>query len=84
MKGLCDKDFKVSDDFSVVGIDNIKVAGYYCPEITTVAGSVEEMGKIAVKLLFKKVKNKHYNVIQNVKLSPKLIKRKSVKTLNNI
>lgn len=77
IKAIHDKDLKVPQDISVVGIDNVRVASYYCPEITTVAGPVEEMGKIAVKLLFKKIKDSGYNVVQNVMLSPTLIRRKS-------
>jgi len=80
IKAIHDKDLKVPDDISVIGIDNVRVASYYCPEITTVAGPVEEMGKIAVKLLFKKVKDEQYKVVQNVMLSPMLIQRKSVIT----
>lgn len=56
IKAVHDRGLKVPDDISIVGIDNIRTASYYSPELTTVAGPVEEMGKIAVKLLFKKVK----------------------------
>lgn len=77
IKAIHDKGLSVPDDISVVGIDNIRTASYCIPELTTVAGTVEEMGKIAVKLLFKKVKDNQYKVIQNVMLSPMLIQRKS-------
>ena len=81
IKAIHDKGLKVPDDISVIGIDNVRVASYYSPEMTTIAGPVEEMGKIAVKLLFKKVKDEQYKVIQNVMLSPMLIERKSVKKI---
>lgn len=77
IKAIHDKGLSVPDDISVVGIDNIRSASYCIPELTTVAGAVEEMGKIAVKLLFKKLKDNQYKVIQNVMLSPMLIQRKS-------
>lgn len=77
MKAIHDRELNVPRDVSVVGIDNVKVASYYCPELTTVAAPIEEMGKIAVKLLFKKIKDYRYKVIQSVKLSPFLVQRKS-------
>lgn len=77
MKAIHDKGLRVPEDISVVGIDNIRLASYCIPELTTIASSVEEMGKIAVKLLFKKVKDSQYKVIQNVMLSPTLVHRKS-------
>ncbi|HOJ10392.1 MAG TPA: LacI family DNA-binding transcriptional regulator [Clostridiales bacterium] len=79
IKAVFDKGLKVPDDISVVGIDNVRISSYYQPELTTIAGPVEEMGKIAVKLLFKKVKDRQYNVVQNVRLSPRLVQRKSAK-----
>ena len=79
IKAIHDKGLNVPGDISVVGIDNVRVASYYYPEITTIAGPIEEMSKIAVKLLFKKVKDSEYKIVQNVKLSPMLIERKSVK-----
>ncbi|HHV95997.1 MAG TPA: LacI family transcriptional regulator [Clostridiaceae bacterium] len=82
IKAIHDKGLNVPDNISVIGIDNVRIASYYSPELTTIAGPIEEMGKIAVKLLFKKVKDPNYKVIQNVKLSPMLIERKSVKLIN--
>ncbi len=79
IKAIYDSGRSVPDDISVIGIDNIRSAQYLCPELTTIAGPVEEMGKIAIKLLFKKIKNKEYKVVQNVRLSPNLIIRKSIK-----
>jgi len=77
IKAIHDHGMAVPDDISVIGIDNIRVASYYNPEITTVAGPVEEMGKIAAKLLLKKIKDDCYKVVQNVMLQPALIRRKS-------
>jgi DNA-binding LacI/PurR family transcriptional regulator len=77
IKAIHDNGMVVPDDISVIGIDNIRVAPYYSPEITTVAGPVEEMGKIAANLLIKKIKDDGYRVVQNVMLLPTLIRRKS-------
>lgn len=79
IKAILDKNLQVPDDISVVGVDNIRSASYIKPELTTVASPIEEMGRIATKLLFKKIEDDQYKVIQNVKLLPRLIQRKSTK-----
>ena len=83
IKAIYDNGRNVPDDISVVGIDNIRSASYLRPELTTVAGPIEEMGKIAVKLLFKKIKDDDYNVVQNIRLTPVLIQRNSTKSIKN-
>jgi DNA-binding LacI/PurR family transcriptional regulator len=81
IKAINDAGLRVPDDISIIGIDNINVTSYYNPEITSIAGPVEEMAKIAVKLLFKKVDSADYNVVQNVVLPPSLVVRNSVKKI---
>lgn len=82
MKAICEYGLKIPDDISIVGVDNIRASSYTNPGLTTVAGPVEEMGRIVVKLLMKKIKNAKFDVIQNVKLSPRLVERNSVKIIN--
>jgi DNA-binding LacI/PurR family transcriptional regulator len=81
VKAVHNAGLKVPDDISIIGIDNIRVTEYYNPTLTSVAGPVEEMARIALKLLFKKIKSPGYNVIQNVTLTPRLITRGSVKSI---
>ncbi|NLC45260.1 MAG: LacI family transcriptional regulator [Clostridiales bacterium] len=81
IKAITDSGRNVPEDISMIGIDNISVTAYYNPEITSVAGPAEEMARIAVKLLFKKIESPEYKVIQNVVLPPTLVVRKSVKSL---
>jgi DNA-binding LacI/PurR family transcriptional regulator len=81
IKAIKDKGLDVPKDISVIGIDDVRVATYFHPELTTIAGPMVEMGKIAVKLLFKKIVDDQYNVIQNVRLSPRLVQRKSTRAI---
>ncbi len=46
---------KVPEDVSVVGIDNIKMANFYNPPLTTVDIPVEKMGQKAAAVLLKKI-----------------------------
>lgn len=42
---------RVPEDISVTGFDDLAGAKYYCPPLTTVAQSFEEMGRLAVRRL---------------------------------
>lgn len=55
IRAVNDEGLKVPDDISIIGIDNIRSTDYSNPPLTTVAGPIVEMGKIALKLLFKKI-----------------------------
>lgn len=67
----------IPDDLSLVGFDNNTYLDYMNPPMTRIGQRVEEMGKMAVKLLFdrmvygRKVRNQ-------IELSPEVIIRKSV------
>jgi len=45
--------FKIPDDISIVGYDDIKISSYISPSLTTVGISMLEMASIAVKNLIK-------------------------------
>ena len=72
-----EKGINIPDDMSFIGIDNVSYAYYLNPALTTVGGDVKEMSSIALALLFKKMKNKSYNLMQHVQIKPELIIRES-------
>ncbi|GAB3733396.1 LacI family DNA-binding transcriptional regulator [Nocardiopsis nanhaiensis] len=51
MKGLGQRGFRVPDDISVVGYDNVDVADLVHPGLTTVAQPKYELGRSAMRLL---------------------------------
>ncbi len=48
---LADRGIGVPDDISVVGFDNIPMAGMATPHLTTVALPLEQSGRVAIELL---------------------------------
>ena len=42
-------------DFRVAGHDNQRLSAYTCPPLTTVSQDSEEMGRIALKMLFDRI-----------------------------
>ena len=55
---LSERGLRVPDDISVVGYDNIEQAGYFNPQLTTVAQPHREMGKMAVEKLIERIADK--------------------------
>ncbi len=75
---LAEKNIKVPEDISVIGINDIPQAAYSQIPLTTVNTFDEEKGVAVVDLLYDKIYNSPRDV-QHIKIKHKLIERKSVK-----
>jgi len=71
--------WKVPDDISIIGYDNLKVAEMSIPPLTTVAQPLYEMGKIATKMLFKMINTGQ--TVESRIIPHKIIERQSVKRI---
>ncbi len=67
---------KVPDDLSVSGFDDIPLARYVFPALTTVAQPLHEMGRVAAKLMLSKIAEPSRTPQQTV-LPTKLVVRRS-------
>lgn len=72
---LKELNFKLPEEKSVAGFDDISLSKYFNPSITTVHNPIEKQGEIAAKLLIGLVNEDFKGQI--VKLEGKLIKRES-------
>ncbi|MCX7773139.1 MAG: substrate-binding domain-containing protein [Clostridia bacterium] len=70
--------YRVPEDVSVVGFDNDIYATISTPQITTVEVDMEEMGRIAIKVLINKI-NRSTKEYGRLLVKAKLIVRESVK-----
>lgn len=73
---------QIPQDLSIIGLDDIEVAAYQYPPLTTVRQSFTEMATHAVNLLLTLLDNEILQSKQHV-LKPKLIARASTAALNN-
>ena len=73
-----EKGFRISDDLSVVGFDNISEAEYL--GLTTVDQSLSEMGYVATQMLIKLVNGENLDD-QIYKMPTKLVVRSSCQAL---
>ncbi|WDE07120.1 LacI family DNA-binding transcriptional regulator [Thalassomonas viridans] len=69
--------FALPQDLSVIGFDNVILARYMYPKLTTIDNPVNEMGQMAAKLVLKNVYQQDKLVIKQI-FEPGLISRDSV------
>ncbi|MBD3308060.1 substrate-binding domain-containing protein, partial [candidate division KSB3 bacterium] len=77
IKALYEQHYRVPEDISVLGYDNIFIDELVTPRITTVATPLEALGKLAVKKLVHNTTMKDRQHGTHVRLKPKLIIRDS-------
>lgn len=82
IQSIRSRGFNVPDDFSVIGIDDISLNTYYNISLTSIKSNKTEICDLITELLFKKIENKYYRMIQNITIKGELIIRNSVKKIN--
>ena len=80
IKAIREARLKIPDDISLVSYDNNMYLDYLEPSITRIGQMVDEMGKMAVKLLHKSISG-HKEIRSQIELSPEMILRESVAPL---
>ena len=80
MQAIQEANLKIPDDISIVGFDDIEVAMYINPSLTTVRMTLLEMAAIATNTLITSIEN-NSNFSANYTLPIDLIERNSCKTL---
>ncbi|MDI6601498.1 MAG: LacI family DNA-binding transcriptional regulator [Thermoanaerobacteraceae bacterium] len=78
MEVLKDKGYRIPEDVSVTGFDDIQLSGLIEPKLTTVAQPCYEMGAVATRMLIKLIEGQALEE-QEIKLKPRLVIRNSVK-----
>lgn len=68
---------RVPDDIAIVGFDDIALASYTSPPLTTIQQPKYEMGKLAAQILIDRITTKKKNMAQRHLLPTQLIVRES-------
>ena len=77
--GLCALDkrgLRVPDDISIIGYDDIELAAYTVPPLTTIRQPAAEIGRRAAEILIAQIESG--GVADSIALAPALIERESV------
>jgi len=75
IRALHDGGLEVPGDVSVIGFDDLTVASYFVPSLTTIRQPLMQMGATAATMLLKKIRGEHTESV--VKIEPELIVRES-------
>jgi LacI family transcriptional regulator len=75
-----EKGIRIPDDLSIIGYDDIYIARYMVPPLTTIHQPKYRLGRAAVDTLLKRIEDKSLEPLQ-VQLEPTLIARDSVKSI---
>lgn len=76
VRGACEQGLSVPADLSIVGFDDIQLASYITPSLTTVVQPKAEMARAAIRLLMERMAERGLPVRRQV-LSPTLVVRES-------
>ncbi|HEV2464998.1 MAG TPA: LacI family DNA-binding transcriptional regulator [Acidobacteriaceae bacterium] len=76
IRGFRDHNLRVPDDVSIVGFDDIQVAAYHNPSLTTIRQPLHNMGTMAAQVLLERLRNKKEYPDQ-IPVVPELIIRES-------
>jgi len=81
MRCLKDNNYKIPDDMSIIGIDDIILDQYVEPALSTIKIDKVEMGKSAIDLLIKKIENEKTG--NQIITSNELVIRRSTKPVKD-
>lgn len=83
IKGIQELGFQIPKDISVISMDDIEVSAFVSPMLTTMHIPIEEMGKMAAKILIDRISNGHTLPVK-ISLPYYMVKRESCGPTKNI
>lgn len=81
INAIKDAGLSVPDDISIIGFDDIEVASYISPKLTTIRQDCNEIGRAAVDLLVEQINKKSKLKINKI-IATKLVERDSCKKID--
>lgn len=85
LKVCSDLEINIPGDISIVSFDDIEVFSFTNPSITCVSQPIESISQNAVKILLELIEKKdmYKDTLKQISLKTSLVKRNSVKKINN-
>lgn len=80
MKGFYESGVRVPEDISIIGFDDLEIAAYLTPGLTTMKQYISRKGERAVDILVQNMADKSMAKVEEI-LPVKLVERSSVKKL---
>ena len=80
MRYLIEKGYRIPEDISIVGYDNLDVSEYIFPRLTTIDQHVDDLGREGVLALLDKIEGNERGFVKLIE--PSLVKGGTVKKIN--
>lgn len=77
IKAIREARLRIPEDVAVVGYDDIEIAAYLYPPLTTVRQPSHQIGEIAARILLNKLESETSPSIQKIVLKPELVIRET-------
>ncbi len=77
MNAACDAGYRVPEDISIVGFNDVRIAKMYRPKLTTVHQPLYDIGAVAIRMVIKMIKGEQLSE-KKVDLPYKIVERESV------
>jgi DNA-binding LacI/PurR family transcriptional regulator len=77
MRALGEAGLRIPEDVSVIGFDDIMIAAYQRPSLTTIRQPLRAMGTIAARTLLEKIANPEERFPAEIVMRPELVVRES-------
>ena len=77
INAICDAGYRVPEDISVAGFNDVKIAKMYRPKLTTVHQPLYDMGAVAIRMVIKMINNEELSE-KKIELPYKIEERESV------
>lgn len=84
IKALNEMGYRVPDDISLVGYDDLPYSAVSQPALTTIRVGKEEMGRIAVRRLYDVMTHNEPGLYLQIELSTSFIERDSVRDIRGL
>ncbi|RDY29593.1 LacI family transcriptional regulator [Romboutsia weinsteinii] len=78
INAICDAGYRVPEDISVAGFNDVKLAKIYRPKLTTVFQPLYDMGAVAMRMVIKMINNEPLES-KKIELPYQIVERESVK-----
>ena len=82
MRALLKSGYRIPDDISIIGFDDMPICEILEPTLTTMAVPKEQMGALTVERLHKKIVKEDCGEIIRISVFPEIVHRKSVKKIS--
>ncbi|HXY10055.1 MAG TPA: LacI family DNA-binding transcriptional regulator [Terriglobales bacterium] len=77
MRAFGEAGLRVPEDISVIGFDDIHVAAYLTPRLTTLRQPLTQMGELAAQQLLQRISSDNGSRLHSISLQPELVVRES-------